>query len=192
MATDRRADVRLSKFLSLVLRHDPERIGLELDPGGWADVDDLVGKARAVGVPLSRTAVTDLVAASDKQRFALSADMRRIRANQGHSISVDLGLEPTSPPSRLYHGTATKALGAIRREGLKPGSRQYVHLSGDAETALAVGRRHGKPIAVDVDAARMAHDGFAFYLSRNGVWLTARVPPTYLLLPSAATTSGPR
>ena len=172
--------MRLSKFLSLVLRHRPERAGLELDDAGWADVDELVARARVAGVPLTREALVDVVETNDKQRFALSEDGRRIRANQGHSIPVDLGLRPLAPPQRLYHGTTDRAVAAIRREGLTPRGRQHVHLSPDEETARAVGRRHGAPVVLEVDASRMARDGHVFLLAASGVWLTDHVPPGYL------------
>jgi putative RNA 2'-phosphotransferase len=178
--------VRLSKFLSLVLRHHPERIGLELDGGGWADVEELLEKSRQADVPLTRELLHQIVEENDKRRFALSPDGRRIRASQGHSIPVELELTPISPPELLYHGTAARALESIRRDGLTGRGRQHVHLSGDEETALAVGRRHGKPVVLKVEAGRMERDGQRFYRSANGVWLTDEVLPSYLVFPEPA------
>jgi putative RNA 2'-phosphotransferase len=174
---------KVSKFLSLVLRHQPERIGLTLDGQGWADIDAVIGQAGAHGMALTHDEILEVVAASDKQRFALDASGRRIRANQGHSIDIDLGLEPREPPPVLFHGTAETSIPAIRAEGLKPGRRQYVHLSPDAATASAVGQRHGRPVVLRVAAVRMWSAGFAFYLAENGVWLTDSVPAEFIELP---------
>lgn len=176
--------VHTSKFLSFVLRHKPEAIGLALDGNGWADVDDLVRLAIESGHPLTRAAIETVVAGSDKQRFALSEDGRRIRANQGHSVAVDLGLSPVTPPTILYHGTATRFLDSIREHGLRPGSRQHVHLSGDEATAVKVAIRHGRAAVLQVAAGEMARDGFPYFRSTNGVWLTALVPVRYLTMPS--------
>lgn len=171
---------RISKFLSLLLRHKPETIGLHLDEQGWADIDELIAKANANGNPLSREIITDIVASNDKQRFILSEDENRIRANQGHSINVNLGLSPITPPDILWHGTATRFLEPILAEGLKKMNRQHVHLSADLETASKVGIRHGKLAMLRVDASGMHADGYSFYRSENGVWLTDHVPPTYI------------
>jgi putative RNA 2'-phosphotransferase len=179
MAADRQQLTDTSKFLSYVLRHAPESVGVTMDPAGWVDIDELIelaGPQRGLSVEL----IAEVVAANDKQRFALSADRRRIRANQGHSIDIDLGLEPIEPPHRLYHGTATRFLTAILDEGLRPGSRQHVHLSGDVETARRVGQRHGKPVVLTVDAAGLHAEGHTFHRSANGVWLTAAVPARWL------------
>ncbi len=173
-------DKTISKFLSLVLRHQPETIGLTLDPAGWTDLGDLVTKACAYGQAVTEDDVRRIVAESDKQRFTLSPDGLRIRAAQGHSVTVALGLTPVTPPDILFHGTATRFADAIRAEGLKPQSRQQVHLSGDEETAVKVGQRHGKPIIFRVAAGRMQAEGFAFYQADNGVWLTDAVPPQFL------------
>jgi putative RNA 2'-phosphotransferase len=175
--------VRLSKFLSLVLRHHPERIGLLLDREGWADVEDLLTRARAAGVPLTREVLEQVVRDNDKQRFALDVENGRIRANQGHSVEVDLGLATSSPPSLLYHGTARGSLASIRRSGLRAGSRRHVHLSATPETARTVGSRHGVPVVLAVESGRMADDGRSFYRSANGVWLTDRVDVDYLVFP---------
>lgn len=172
--------VATSKFLSLVLRHRPERIGLTLDAGGWAEVDDLVRCARAHGRLIDRALIEEVVAKNDKQRFAFSEDGRRIRASQGHSIDVSLGLEPRVPPARLFHGTADRFLDSIRRHGLVRGSRHHVHLSLDRDTAQRVGARHGRAVVLEVDAAAMHAAGYAFFRSDNGVWLTESVPPAYL------------
>jgi putative RNA 2'-phosphotransferase len=174
---------KVSKFLSLVLRHQPERIGLALDPQGWADIDVVIARAGAHGMALTREEIIRIVATSDKQRFALDSAGRRIRANQGHSIDINLGLEPREPPPVLFHGTAEANLAAIRAEGLKPGRRQHVHLSLDAVTATAVGQRHGRPVVLQVAAGRMWSAAHAFFLSDNGVWLTAAVPAEFIDFP---------
>ncbi|HBL29274.1 MAG TPA: RNA 2'-phosphotransferase [Acidobacteria bacterium] len=175
--------VRLSKFLSLVLRHEPQRIGLSLDPQGWVAVDELLAAAAQAGTPLTREELERVVVTNDKKRFAFSPDGSRIRASQGHSVEVELGLPPTVPPERLFHGTATRFVDSIRAEGLRAQSRQHVHLSPDEETAVKVGQRHGKPVVLAVRAAAMHGARHAFYLSDNGVWLTAAVPPGYLEFP---------
>lgn len=175
-----KALVHLSKFLSLVLRHNPGQIGITLDPGGWVAVETLLQAANRAGTPLTRAQLERVVSENDKQRFRFSEDGLRIRANQGHSVEVELGLAPQTPPAILYHGTATRFLAAIRQEGLKPGSRQQVHLSSDMATAQMVGARHGKPVVLTVNSGQMAADGHCFYQADNGVWLTDRVPPVYL------------
>jgi len=173
-------EVSKSKFLSLVLRHKPEEIGLVLDQNGWASIDELIVLANARGTNLSRPLIESIVANSDKQRFAISVDGMKIRANQGHSVDIALGLAPQTPPERLYHGTATRFLESIRESGLHAGSRQHVHLSQDLATAEKVGSRHGKPVVLTVESGQMARDGHQFYLSDNGVWLTEAVPAKYL------------
>lgn len=169
-----------SKFLSLVLRHQPEVIGLELDGEGWADVAELVRLANASGRSLSVELVREVVADNDKQRFKLSDDGRRIRASQGHSIEVELGLPPALPPAVLYHGTAERNLESILRSGLDKRERQHVHLSHEVATAVKVGERYGRPVVLLVDAAAMHAAGHAFFVSANGVWLTDHVPPEFL------------
>ncbi len=169
-----------SKFLSLVLRHAPEHIGIVLDEHGWTDVDTLIAKANAAGVGLDRTTLLEIVRTSDKQRFTLSADGARIRAAQGHSVGIDLDLAPSVPPAILFHGTARTNVDAILAEGLKPGRRRHVHLSPDEETAHRVGMRHGAPVIFRVDTARMHADGLIFWQADNGVWLTDGVAPAYL------------
>jgi putative RNA 2'-phosphotransferase len=183
--------VRLSKFLSFVLRHRPDSIGLALDPHGWANIDDLMGMGNAAGTRFGREDLLHVVETSDKKRFSVSPDGLRIRAAQGHSASVELGLLPQEPPEVLYHGTATRFFESILSEGLKPQDRRHVHLSLDEATAHRVGKRHGKPVILRVEALRMHTKGFTFYLADNGVWLTDRVPPEFLVLSgtAAATTA---
>jgi putative RNA 2'-phosphotransferase len=171
-----------SKFLSYVLRHAPDSIGLALDGEGWANTADLLAKANASGTPIDEATLHKIVAESDKKRFTLSEDGLRIRAAQGHSLAVDLGKPAIEPPAQLFHGTATRFLDAILREGLRPGSRQQVHLSADLQTAQAVGQRHGKPAILSVDAALMFAGGHKFYQADNGVWLIDAVPVEYLTL----------
>lgn len=177
--------VRLSKFLSLVLRHKPEEIGLTLDENGWADVDELIRLAGKKGRPLTRPLLDRIVAENDKKRFAYSEDGRRIRASQGHSIEVDLALPPSEPPEKLYHGTASRFIDSIRAEGLHSGSRRHVHLSLDAATATKVGSRHGKPVILVVHSGEMFAAGFTFFVSANGVWLTERVPVAFIDFPTS-------
>lgn len=182
--------VRLSKFLSLVLRHEPEKIGIVLDANGWVAVDDLLAAAARAGTSISREQLDQVVVTNDKKRFAFSSDGSRIRASQGHSVEVDLGLAPVVPPERLYHGTATRFVESIRAEGLRAQSRQHVHLSPDEETAIKVGQRHGKPVVLVVRAGAMHQAGHVFYRSENGVWLTEAVPPGYLEIPGSSRLSG--
>jgi putative RNA 2'-phosphotransferase len=172
--------VEASKFLSLLLRHRPEEIGLELSSEGWALVSDLVELTRAHRVSFTHEQIEQLVRTSDKQRFELSSDGARVRACQGHSLPVDLGLLPQSPPDALYHGTATRFLDAILARGLVRGERRHVHLSSDADVARSVGQRHGEPVVLRVDARGLHDAGFAFFLSANAVWLTEFVPAAYL------------
>ena len=175
--------VRISKFLSLVLRHKPETIGITLDDAGWVPISDLLDAAKAFGQELNHDLLLRIVHENDKQRFAISVDGTSIRANQGHSIEIELGLKPVTPPSILYHGTVMRFVHSIREKGLLPGNRQHVHLSSDHQTAEIVGRRRGIPIVLVIDAIRMANDDRRFYLSENGVWLTPDVPVEYIRLP---------
>lgn len=175
--------VKISKFLSLVLRHKPETIGLSLDHGGWARVEALLAAAKQAGVPLNREVLRQVVAQNDKQRFAFSEDHLMIRASQGHSIPVDLGLEPLIPPEFLFHGTATRFIPSIRQQGLIAKGRRQVHLSPDAHTAVKVGQRHGKPVVLTIQSGQMHERGFLFYCSANGVWLTDKVPVEYIIFP---------
>ncbi|KAG8154326.1 RNA 2'-phosphotransferase [Burkholderia catarinensis] len=168
---------RISKYLSYLLRHEPQAIGLQLDPEGWADIGELIAGAARHGHRLDRATIETVCATSDKQRFALSDDGRRIRAVQGHSTSVVQRRYPAAqPPERLYHGTATRFLDSIRAQGLKPGARHHVHLSPDIRTALAVGTRYGVPVILEIDAQRMHRQGHTFFVAENGVWLTDAVP----------------
>lgn len=172
--------ITISKFLSKHLRHEPEALGLVLEPGGWVAVTDLLAGAAKYGFAISSEELVQVVAENDKQRFAFDASGKKIRANQGHSTDVDLQLKPVQPPSMLFHGTVAKFLDTILREGLKKMDRHDVHLSKDAETASNVGQRRGKPIILVIDSAQMTADGFVFRLSDNGVWLTDHVPPQYI------------
>ena len=171
---------RLSRYLSLILRHHPEVIGISLDTHGWADVDELIAGI-AQKKKFNREILEEIVRTDKKQRYSFSEDGTRIRANQGHSVQVDLELQPIEPPDLLWHGTAEKYADSIEKTGLKPGSRMYVHLSPDIETAVAVGKRHGRPIVYEVKSGQMYRDRFSFYRSVNGVWLTHNVPKVYLV-----------
>jgi putative RNA 2'-phosphotransferase len=177
MATD---GTQLSKFLSYVLRHKPESIQLRLDEQGWANVEELIANSANSGTSFTREDLVRVVATNDKKRFSLSEDGRRIRAAQGHSVEVALGLASQIPPDLLYHGTATRFLDSILAQGLKPQSRQQVHLSSDHATALRVGQRHGTPVVLQVMASAMQREGSAFFQADNGVWLTDEVPPRFL------------
>jgi putative RNA 2'-phosphotransferase len=174
--------VTISKFLSRVLRHKPQAIGITLDAEGWVPVDELVAAAARHGQSISRKQLDEVVATNDKKRFSFSPDGRLIRANQGHSVEVDLGLLPIEPPELLYHGTVERFLDSIREKGLIRGNRHHVHLSADRETAVRVGQRRGRPVVLEVEAGRMNNDGHRFYRSENGVWLTEVVPPEFLNL----------
>lgn len=174
--------VKISKYLSKHLRHQPERLGLELAAGGWVRVDDLLAALARNSFPVTRDQLEEVVAGNDKQRFSFDATGTLIRANQGHSTSVDLQLEPATPPALLYHGTGAQNVEVIRRDGLKKMARHHVHLSIDLPTATKVGARHGKPAVFEVDAAAMHRAGHPFYVSANGVWLVDSVPPEYLRL----------
>lgn len=176
--------VKISKFLSLVLRHSPETVGVHLDEAGWANVDELLRACERQGIGLTLEELRMLVDTNDKKRFAFSADGQRIRASQGHSIEVELGYVAQTPPAVLYHGTASRFIAPIKESGrLHKGSRQHVHLSTSQETASTVGARHGKVVVLKVDAQRMQQDGYLFYLSDNGVWLTDHVPLCYISFP---------
>lgn len=174
-------EVKTSKLLSLVLRHNPALIGLKLDANGWASVAELLDKMKAKGHGISPEDLKHLVETNSKKRFAFSNDFEKIRANQGHSVEVDLGYEKQVPPTVLFHGTAEKNLVLIMKEGIKKMNRHHVHLSQDVDTAQKVGMRHGKPIILNIDAIGMAKRGFDFYLSNNGVWLTDFVPAEFII-----------
>ena len=172
--------LRMSKFLSLVLRHKPELIGLTLDQNGWASVEDLIRLATRHGIRLTRPLLMQIVADNEKKRFALSDNGERIRASQGHSVKVDLGLPPALPPEILYHGTASRFLESILAGGLHSANRQHVHLSPDVATAMRVGQRHGSPVVLVIRSGEMAVAGHTFFVSANGVWLTDRVPQEFI------------
>ncbi|HUN22515.1 MAG TPA: RNA 2'-phosphotransferase [Anaerolineales bacterium] len=174
---------RISKFLSLILRHEPHKFGLALDPNGWASIADVLAVCQRAGIPVTEAILQQVVTENNKQRFAIGADGQHIRANQGHSISIDLQLTPQSPPTQLYHGTARRFLESIRTQGLLSRSRQHVHLSADVETARTVGKRHEEPIVLTVNSKQMVVDGYVFFRSENGVWLADLVPPQYLVFP---------
>jgi putative RNA 2'-phosphotransferase len=176
---DRRL-VMVSKYLAKHLRHAPEAVGLTLQPGGWVMVDDLLAAAGRNGFPIAYDELIACVETNDKQRFALDDTGDRIRANQGHSVAVDLGLEEREPPEVLYHGTVERFLPSILAAGLTKGKRHHVHLSMDVETARKVGARRGQPVILQVDAGRMYRDGHPFFRSANGVWLTDAVAAGYL------------
>lgn len=171
---------KLSKFLSLVLRHKPEQIGIALDEHGWANVDELIDGFKKSEREMNTEILAEIVVTDNKQRYSYNDDKTLIRANQGHSIPVDVELKEMDPPPFLYHGTAMRTVAQIMKEGLKPMSRLYVHLSKDVATAKNVGKRHGTPEVLRVNSFRMAEDGIKFYLSENGVWLTKYVDPKYL------------
>lgn len=170
----------VSKFLSLILRHRPEMIGLNLDDNGWADVEELIAKSATDHSSFTKDDLEEIVATNDKQRFIFNEDHTQIRANQGHSISVDLNLQSQTPPEYLYHGTVAKSLSIIRTEGIKKMSRQHVHLSKDRETAVIVGSRRGEAIILVISSGAMYKDGLEFFLSENGVWLTDHIPAHYI------------
>lgn len=179
--TDERV-VKVSKYLAKHLRHAPERIGLALRPGGWVGVDDLLDALARHRFPVGYDELMEVVERNDKQRFACSPDGAQIRANQGHSVAVDLHLDEVEPPPRLFHGTVAPFLDAIMAEGLIRGRRHHVHLSVDRQTATRVGARRGRPVVLTVDAAAMHRAGHKFLVSANGVWLADRVPPEFLAL----------
>lgn len=177
----RNSDVKLGRFLSLVLRHDPGAAGITLDEHGWADVNELLAGVNRTGRKIDRVTLERIVRENNKQRYSFNGDGTKIRANQGHSLQVDVELKAAQPPKYLYHGTASRFLPAIQAEGIRKMSRQHVHLSGDFETAMAVGKRHGIPVVITIDAGAMARDGVAFYRSENGMWLCGHVEPKYFV-----------
>ncbi|MEZ5017702.1 MAG: RNA 2'-phosphotransferase [Flavipsychrobacter sp.] len=172
--------VKLSKFLSLVLRHQPEKIGIELDQNGWVEVEELINKLNEADVLMNIDTLKHVVASSEKKRFAFDSTLKKIRANQGHSVNIDLDYKPSVPPNVLYHGTAEKSLEQIFESGLHKMSRHHVHLSSDTLTALKVGQRHGKPSILVINSLEMHNDGIPFLISDNGVWLTDYVAPKYI------------
>lgn len=168
---------KVSKYLSLILRHKPETIGIKLDQNGWVDVEELIQKMK---IEINMQVLEDVVVTNDKKRFAFNEDKTKIRANQGHSIMVDLDLKRVTPPEFLYHGTTEKFIKSIRREGLRKQNRRYVHLSSNKQTAISVGKRHGKPIILKINTKNMSEKGYLFYLSENKVWLTDEVPYDFI------------
>ncbi len=177
---DEKRRVRTSKFISKVLRHEPESVGLTLEPGGWVLITDLLSGLAIAGNRLTHEELTEVVTNCEKHRFAFDDTGTMIRANQGHSAEVDLRLEEVEPPAELFHGTANETGAIILRDGLLKMARHHVHLSVDTTTATKVGQRRGKPVVLVVDAAKMQADGHVFYRSANGVWLVEHVPPEYL------------
>ncbi len=169
----------ISKLIALVLRHKPGELGLTMDSHGWVETKALIEKLNE-RQPFDMGMLEEIVRTDNKQRYSFNSDKTRIRANQGHSIPVDLELLPQTPPKMLYHGTATRFMVSIEQQGLKPMQRQYVHLSDNLETAVNVGKRHGAPLVYVIDAEAMQKAGYVFYCSENGVWLTDSVPPEYL------------
>lgn len=174
---------RTSKFLSLVLRHQPETAHVTLDSAGWVSVDELLAGCAKARRTMSRADLEHIVATNAKKRFEFSADGTRIRASQGHSVEVELAYEPMEPPPLLYHGTASRFLDAIREQGLLKMQRHHVHLSAETKRTLEVGARHGKPVLLTILAAQMHAEGHVFYRSTNGVWLVEHVPVTFLRFP---------
>ncbi len=172
--------VKISKYLSKHLRHQPDRLGIKLAPGGWVAVDELIAACKKHSFPINRAELNEVVERNDKKRFSFDETGTLIRANQGHSVEVDLQLEPAVPPDVLYHGTGHGAVESIMHQGLCKMLRHHVHLSKDIETARKVGARHGRPVVFAVDAAAMHKGGYTFYCSDNGVWLVDRIPPEYL------------
>jgi putative RNA 2'-phosphotransferase len=171
---------KISKFLSLILRHQPEKINLVLDGNGWADVCELLEKSAKAGNVFTREELVEVVATNDKKRFSFDETKTKIRASQGHSIAVEIGFEERIPPSVLYHGTAERNLDSILEKGLEKRARHHVHLSSEMKTARSVGSRYGKPMILQIDAARMAAEGHKFYISANEVWLVDKVAPEFL------------
>lgn len=174
-------DQALGKFISLILRHQPEVIGIQLDENGWADVEELINGINQSGRKMDKEDLERIVRENNKKRYSYNEDHTKIRANQGHSLKVDINLKATQPLDRLYHGTATRFLESIKKEGIQKRSRQYVHLSSDVDTARKVGKRHGKPIILVIDAKRMREEGGIFYLSENEVWLCDEVKWQYVI-----------
>jgi putative RNA 2'-phosphotransferase len=183
METDKtmKTIIQTSKFLSLVLRHKPEVIHLNMDNNGWVDIDELITNVNKYkNMQLTKETLMEVVKKNDKQRFGVDSEKNRIRANQGHSISIDLALEPRTPPDELYHGTAAGFLESIMKNGIKPMLRQYVHLSRTEKTAETVGKRHGKPLVLKINAKAMYEKGHTFYLSENKIWLVDYIPKEYI------------
>ena len=177
---DKKHYKKLSKSLSLVLRHRPEKIGIELDSNGWTSVKKLIDKMNTFSEKIDFETLEAVIETNDKKRFSFNEDKTLIRANQGHSINIDLGYEPKKPPTILFHGTADKSVESILKTGIEKRNRQHVHLSKDRETAIKVGQRHGNPIILEIHSLKMSENGYEFYLSDNNVWLTEFVPVEYI------------
>lgn len=170
----------ISKYMSLILRHKPDVIGIELDEHGWANVNDLISGIEKDNHGFNFELLEEIVRSDSKQRYSFNDDKSFIRANQGHSVNVDVELKEKEPPEYLYHGTGEKYVKSINQDGLIPKSRLYVHLSKDIKTAENVGKRHGKEIIYRINSGRMYRNGYKFYLSENGIWLTKEAPVKYL------------
>jgi len=178
-------NTRISKMLSLVLRHQPEKIGIHLDEQGWTDVEELINKLNENGLQIDLETLRHVVDTNQKKRFAFNDTSDKIRANQGHSVEVELGYTPQTPPDVLYHGTTGKYVEGIMTAGLQKMQRHHVHLSADTDTAAKVGQRHGKPVILTINAREMHNNGHEFFISDNGVWLTDFVAPEYITIPDA-------
>lgn len=172
-------NIQLGKFISLILRHKPETIGISLDKNGWANVNELLKGIQNQGINIDFERLNEIVETNNKKRYSFNEDKTKIRANQGHSINVDVELKEAIPPVKLYHGTATKYIDDIMKNGIIHKNRLHVHLSKDIETAINVGTRHGTPVVLEIDTKEMINDGYKFYLSENGVWLTSDIAPKY-------------
>lgn len=177
---DEKRRTKISKFLSLILRHAPETVGLRLEEGGWIPVDELLAACAKNGKALTRQELEEVVETNDKKRFSFDESGAKIRANQGHSVKIEIEFEKQTPPAILYHGTAEKNVDSILKRGLQKMRRHHVHLSGDKETARKVGTRYGKPVIFEIDTKAMLANGFQFFVSANGVWLVENVPPQFL------------
>lgn len=178
--TQKDGDISLGKFISLILRHHPEKIGITLDEEGWADTDELIDGINSAGRKIDMQTLERIVRENNKQRYSFNSDRSKIRANQGHSINVDVKMQEMTPPDILYHGTALRFLDSIKSGGIKKMDRLYVHLSNDIQTAVKVGQRHGKPAVLAVDAKAMNDDGHVFYISENRVWQSEDIPWKYV------------
>ncbi len=177
---DKKYYTKLSKFLSLVLRHKPEEIGIELDSNGWTDVKSLIEKMNSYGKHIDIETLEVILETNNKKRFSFNKNKSLIRANQGHSLEIDLGYKTKTPPNRLFHGIGAKYVDSICKTGIKKKNRHHIHLSKDLETALLVGQRHGKPVIFEILTEEMTNEGFKFYESENGVWLTDEVPVRFI------------
>lgn len=175
-----KSDKEISKFMSLVLRHQPEKINVVLDENGWTDVAIFLSQMNTKGFSVDMKKLEEIISTNEKQRFALNDTKDKIRANQGHSVEIDLGLSPTEPPQILYHGTSQNAISSIKEQGITKQNRQHVHLSAQIETAINVGSRHGKVVVLTIKALEMHQNGEIFYISDNGVWLTDMIETKYI------------